>query len=88
MLHKLKFKGYKAIRVHKNIKCSELELPWEIIVDSKATTACPHDKASETSGETFTNPSPIYKAKSDTLKKGFFFFLKEKDKFQTIHQLS
>lgn len=33
-------------------------LPWEMMVDSRATTAFPFDKASETSGETLINPTP------------------------------
>lgn len=31
-----------------------MSIPWEIIVDSRATTAHPHDKALETSGDIFT----------------------------------
>jgi hypothetical protein len=40
--------------IHKEVQ--KLALPCEIIVDSRATTASPRDKASETSGEIFINP--------------------------------
>lgn len=35
---------------------ASLRIPWEIMVDSRATTASPLDRASLTSGESFTKP--------------------------------
>lgn len=45
--------------VNRNKK-SGISKPWDIMVDSSATTAFPRDKASETSGDTLTSPTPTF----------------------------